>query len=358
MAGAAIHQILPTIAFGDAVSNHAFFIQRILLEQGYRSEIYAENIDTKLKNSDVKSIKDYTSDNNNVIIHHFSIGSAVNDYVCGLSCKKRIMIYHNITPKEYFAGYSSIAFNLCKQGREQLVKCYAAYDLCMADSQFNTDELKSFNYKNLHTVPLFINFADYDKKENKVIIDKYKDGAVNIVFVGRVAPNKRQDDIIKVFYYYKNFINSNSRLFLVGSFDGMEKYYKELELLIRKLSLKDVYITGQVQFSDILAYFKIADVYLCMSEHEGFCVPLLEAMYFKVPVMAFASSAVPSTLGNAGVLINKKDYYKIAEMLDIVQKNVEFKKALIKNQSKRLLDFSSEKLKKMFLDCLINNGGV
>src|SRR5690606_3919553 len=145
-----------------------------------------------------------------------------------------------------------------------------------------------------------------------------KDGYTNLLFVGRIAPNKKQDDIIKIFYYYKKFINPESRLILVGSYIGMERYYSELIKLVNDLDLQDVFFTGHIPFESILAYYQISHLFLCMSEHEGFCVPIVEAMLFDLPIIAYRSSAVPATLGNAGFVVSEKNYKAIAELIHIV----------------------------------------
>ena len=127
----------------------------------------------------------------------------------------------------------------------------------------------------------------------------YDDDYVNILFTGRVVPNKKQEDVIEAFYYYKRFIQPKSRLILVGSFAGIDKYHDQLEAYVNKLGLEDVIFTGQIKFDEILAYYQLADLFLCMSEHEGFCVPIVEAMYFNVPVIARDTSAIAWTLAGS-----------------------------------------------------------
>lgn len=339
---------MPTISYGDAVSNEVVAIKNVLTEMGFNSNIYAQNIHPKMLKYVLSIDKYKRGSDKNILIYHFSTGSDINDYVCNLKKVRKVMIYHNITPEHFFYGYNEISYSLCKQGRVQLAESRDMYELALADSEHNRQELENLGYKNTHVLPIICNFKDYEKPASKKIIEKYSDGKVNLLFLGRIAPNKKQEDVIKTFYYYKKYINQDSRLFLVGSYNGMERYYHELKELVEHLQLDDVYFTGHTSFSEILAYYQIADTFICMSEHEGFCVPLLECMYFKVPIIAYNSCAVPETLGNSGILVNNKNYKIIAEMIDILIKNESFRLSVIKKQDERLADFAREKVIDLF----------
>ena len=215
----------------------------------------------------------------------------------------------------------------------------------LADSKYNAEELMELGYKKIEVLPILISFDDYEKEPKKEIIEKYKDGKKNILFVGRVAPNKMHEDIIKSFYYYKKYINRNSRLILAGNSKGFEKYFELLKKLVDRLELtEDVIFTGHTKFNEILAYYRIADLFLCMSEHEGFCVPLVESMYFKVPILAYNSSAIKGTLNNSGVIVNKKDYFLISELMNLIIENEDINKQIIEKQNQRLKDFETEKI--------------
>ncbi|MDK2835606.1 MAG: L-malate glycosyltransferase [Thermosediminibacterales bacterium] len=343
-----IDQILPTITYGDAVSNDTIAIMKILREMGFESDIYAENIGTKVKKI-ARHISEFKiKSSNHVIIYHMSTGTKLSFMMRDLKNIKKVMMYHNITPAKYFKFYNSQIYQLVKQGREQLKMLSNSFDYAIADSEYNRKELIKYGYKNTHVVPILIPFDDYKKEADDYTMERYNDEKTNIIFVGRISPNKKQEDVIKSFYYYKKYINSNSRLFLIGSYEGMETYYNLLKKLVSKLGLKDVYFTGHISFSKLLAYYKIADVFLCMSEHEGFCVPLIESMFFKVPIIAYKSSAIPYTLGDAGIMVNKKDYYLIAEMIEQVVRDEKFRSQIIKKQNERLKDFSYENVKKIF----------
>ena len=167
----------------------------------------------------------------------------------------------------------------------------------------------------MKVLPILIRFEDYEQEPDADVIRKYSDGATNLLFVGRMAPNKKVEDVISAFAYYKEHYDKTARLFLVGSFQETDLYYQYLQKHIKKLGTHDVIFSGHISFQAVLAYYKIADVFLCMSEHEGFCVPLVEAMYFGVPIVAYDSSAIADTLGGAGILLKNKDLKKTASYI-------------------------------------------
>lgn len=348
-----IIQLMPTLSYGDGVGNDALALDKILKEEGYSTKIYAENIDSRVKKGIAEKIGKMPKLNKkDVILYHLSTGTELNEKLKDYQGRK-IVIYHNVTPAHFFRPYSNASVRLCEEGRKGIEYVKAAADYCLADSDYNKSELEECGYQcKIDTLPILIPFEDYEKQPDKEVINKYRDGWTNIVFVGRVAPNKKQEDIIKTFYYYKKYINAKSRLFLVGSYSGMERYYNRLNKYAEELELEDIYFTGHTRFEEILAYYRIADVFLCMSEHEGFCIPLVEAMYFKVPIVAYSYTGVKETLSYAGLRLEEKDCRAAAEMINLVVQNQKLRENVIAIQNKRLDDFAYEKVRKLFVDYL------
>ncbi len=346
-------QLLPTLSYGDGVGNDTLAIDRIIKELGYETKIYAENIDSRIgKGLAEKVEKMPRPDQNDRILYHLSTGTALNEKLKDLPGKK-LIIYHNITPAHFFKEYSRISYDLCESGRSAISQLRETADYCWADSGYNRQELLENGYScNIDVIPVVIPFVDYNREPDKTILKKYNDDWVNLVFVGRISPNKKQEDIIKTFFYYKNFINAKARLFLVGSYSGTERYYDRLCRYIKELKLSDVYITGHIKFQEILSYYHLADVFLCMSEHEGFCIPLLEAMHFKIPIVAYAYTGVSETLADAGLTLKEKDCKVAAEMIRMILENNDLRNAIIEQQNKRLEDFSYEKTKEKIVRCL------
>lgn len=347
-------QIMPTVSFGDAVSNDARALNAVISGMGYKTGIYAENIDPRIFDSFVHHISKMPQLNDNdVLIFNHSTGTELCYKIQKMRGRK-FMIYHNITPPFFFEEYSKSAKELTEYGYEGTKALADSIEAVLADSKFNAEDLVRMGYKcDISVRPILIPFSDYEKKPNARLINEYSDdGYTNIIFVGRLAPNKKQEDIIAAFSFYKKFINPKSRLVLVGSDTGMENYSARLKRYVKALMLDDVIFTGHISFDSILAWYRLADAFVCMSEHEGFCVPLVEAMYFKVPIIAFNSSAIGDTLGGSGLLLNKKDPVETAMLIDKIVTDRNMREEVISGQNERLKDFSYDKVKNIFTEQL------
>ena len=158
--------------------------------------------------------------------------------------------------------------------------------------------------------------------------------------------------IIKVFYFYQKTLNPRSRLFLVGSHSGQEKYLSYLRALVRELDLRDVVFTGHVNQKKLLAYYRIADAFLCMSEHEGFLIPVLESMHFGIPVIAYDAGAVRGTLGGASILVTEKKFEEIAELVGLVIEDADLREKIVECQTRRLADFQRPVVEKRLREYL------
>lgn len=348
-----IIQLLPTLSYGDGVGNDVIAIDQIIKEMGYTTKVYAENIDTRIKMGLAEKVEKMPGlKQEDIIIYHLSTGTVLNDKLSGYPGRK-LVVYHNVTPSHFFRQYSRGAYRLCERGRAGIRKLRDVADYCWADSEYNRQELLEEGYRcRIDVVPIVIPFEDYAKEPNKAVLKRYGDDFVNIVFVGRIAPNKKQEDVIRTFYYYKKYIQPKARLFLVGSYQGSEAYYERLCSYIERLDLTDVYITGHIKFDEILAYYKLADVFVCMSEHEGFCIPLLEAMCFQIPIVAYAFTGVKETLAYAGLKLNEKDCRVAAEMIHMLVENKDLREKVIAQQNIRLQEFSYEKIREQIISNL------
>lgn len=350
-----IIQIVSTLNFGDAVGNDALAIKHALKENGYITAIFAESIHEKVNDLDVIPLN-YLPElrEDDVVIYHFASADAFSSEIIKINCKK-VLRYHNITPPTFFQGFDEKAEMITKQGLLEVQKLAQAIDYGLIVSEFNKEDLISMGYEcPLDVVPILIPFSDYEKEPDLSVIQKYKDGKTNILFVGRGAPNKKIEDVIRSFMCYKRQYDNSARLFLVGNYDVKGRYYKYLQKVLKEEKAEDVIFPGHISFAEILAYYQVADVFLCMSEHEGFCVPLVEAMFFGVPIVAYNSSAVPDTLNGSGVLIYKKDVGQIAEMIHKIVLNEEYAAQIVAGEKKRLTDFQYEKIKEKIISFLEN----
>ena len=313
---------------------------------GYQSTIYAEQFDPKTRKQGEPFAK-YDGEHDSKVIFHYCAGSAVSDFVYRLG-KRIVMIYHNITPYEYFRPVNYKTANITRTGREDLSKFASITELALGDSEFNRLELENAGFQNTGVLPITLNPKDFEMKPDSRVLRTFSDDDfVNLLFVGRIAPNKKHEDVLKVFAYYLNVINPKSRLFLVGSSSGTDLYLEWLKELASKLGLENVHFVGRVNQSELIAYYKLADAFICMSEHEGFCVPLLESMHFQVPIVAYSCPGVEGTLGDAGILVKAKEYDIIAEALHVLVANPELRQKVIRKQTIRLQDFAPERVESM-----------
>ena len=311
-----IFQVIENLVYGDAISNYCRNIYKLLKESGYETAIFAVHYDKRLDDEKVLSIDDLPELlKDDLMIYQMCQKSMINKMITNWKCKKAC-IYHNVTPAHFFFPY---------------------------------DVFQSAFQKNKVAVsPIIIDFDDFLQEPDEKIRKKYSDEWVNILFVGRVAPNKKHEDIIRIFTYYKKYVNQKSRLILIGSFFNAA-YQNCLERYVEELDVKDVIFPGHISFKEILGFYKTANVFLCMSEHEGFCVPLLEAMLFDIPIIAYECTAVPETLGESGILVQEKNPAQVSFMIDQVINNAELQREIIEKQRKRLDDFAFEKVGREFL---------
>jgi len=354
-----IHQILPFLAFGDAIGNQVLELRRLLREWGYCSEIFAENWDPRLA-TECRSYQEYArySHPDNLLILHYSIGGEVNRLVLDVP-DRAVIYYHNITPAHFFYWVNGHMARQCAEARRDLPMLAKKKILAIAASPYNADELKSIGFEVLGVVPYIIQFEKLKVGESSPgsveIRRRFADSnAINWLYVGRLVPNKCSQDIIKVFYYYHTWINPASRILLVGTGAGFEIYTEDLQRLVNRLGLEQAVIfAGHYGAADGLGmFYRMADLYVSMSEHEGFCIPLVEAMYYGLPVLAYASTGVPYTLENAGVMVRHKDYAVVAEIAHEMIANVELRSRLVEGQRARLAAFVPDVAHTQFRACV------
>jgi len=327
-----VHQVLATLGYGDAIGHEVLGIQRVLRSAGYESEIFVETADHRLEEltRDYRELVDYSSPDN-LLIHHFSLGSKASRTAYALP-DRMALIYHNITPPEYFIGVNRQLARQCFRGRRELRVYTDRCELALGDSEFNRQDLESLGFPRTAVLPVVPDFSHLDRPPNRLVAHQFDDEWTNILFVGRVIANKKIEDLIRFFHAYHTLFNPRSRLLIVGAFGGFERYLASLQQLSTSLGLSNVHLTGQVSDEELVAYYEIADLFLCASEHEGFCVPLVEAFYKQVPVLAYAATAVPATMDGAGVLYDDKDPRVVAALMDGILGNCALQDAIVAAQ--------------------------
>jgi glycosyltransferase involved in cell wall biosynthesis len=313
-----VHQVLATLSYGDAIGHEVLGIQRVLRANGYESEVFVESAHPKLETL-TRDYRDMIGavDEGDLLIHHFSIGSKASRVSFALPARM-MLVYHNITPPEYFVGVNKELVESCYLGRRELTAYAARCELAVGDSEFNRQELEALGFSPTGVLPVVPDFSHLEGEPDAFTAREFDDDWTNVLFVGRVIPNKRFDDLIRIFHSYRTKYNPRSRLLLVGSSTGFENYRTQLHHLIARLGTPDVHLTGHITNEELAAFYDVADVFLSASEHEGFCVPLVEAFYKQVPVVAYAATSVPWTMHGGGVLYHDKDPVAVAALIDAI----------------------------------------
>ena len=327
---------MATLGYGDAIGHEALGIQQILRRAGYESRIYVQTADPRLEDltTDYRDLLD-DSRPQNILIHHFSLGSRASRVAFALP-DRMILVYHNITPPSYFVGVNSVLVQQCYSGRRELNAYVARCDLALGDSAFNRRELDQIGFPRTGVLPVVPSFAHLDCEPNTMLASEFSDDRTNILFVGRTIPSKRIDDLIRFFHAYRLRYDRDARLLLVGAHSGFKEYVASLYDLISRLGIPDVHLIGHVSNEELTALYDVADVFLSASEHEGFCVPLIEAFYKRIPVVAFAATAVPDTMDGGGVLYTRKDPRHVAALIESVLTNVALRDEILRAQDEAL----------------------
>jgi glycosyltransferase involved in cell wall biosynthesis len=327
-----IHQFVPTLEPG-AVGAHTLMVRDVLRAAGHTSEVFASEIEPVWADRDAHLLRDARL-RADVVVYQMAIGSIVADAV--LARDEPIVVnHHNLTPMRYITGWQPVAAHGVAWGRAQLRELAERARLGIADSSYNEQDLMEAGFTRTTVVPILVDLTTFDVAPAALPDAR----GITWLFVGRLAPNKAQHDIVKAFAAYRRFHNPDAHLNLVGG--GREDgYARTLQRFIHALGLDDaVTITGGVSDAQLAAHYAAADVFVVCSEHEGFCVPLLESMHHRVPIVAYAATAVPETLGDAGLLLDVKDPCTVAAAVDRVVGDDALRRQLVEAGARRVREF-------------------
>ena len=333
-----IHQFHSGSACGDAVTNGMLLTQRLLRGMGFESEIYVEHLATELAGS-IKHFKQYRSATDQLLLVHHSHGHDQLDWLLRQP-ERKVLVYHNITPAEFFPE-GDIHRQYALLGRQQLTDLRGAVCGAFCDSEYNAQELRQLGYSSVSVLPLLIDRERIEALATREAPPLRDHRCFTVLFVGRVAPNKCQHDLLAILHELQRLASMPVRLVLVGGYHADEAYFRQLRQQVEQLGLEEsVVFTGRVTDQELYQHYQLADVYLSMSEHEGFGVPLIESMLFDLPVIAYASSAVADTLNGAGLLITEKHPRKIAALLHVLARNRTLRRSLVAKQRQRVDEFA------------------
>jgi glycosyltransferase involved in cell wall biosynthesis len=334
-----IDQVIPAIIEHDAVSNHTFEAQRLLLEMGYDSEIYASIIGPGTEGR-VRPITELPDGGREWLLYQCSIGSPVAERV--MAHRGPTMLdYHNITPAHLVERWIPPLGEESRLGRAQLVRLASSVRGSFADSQFNADELASFGFAAPSVVPVLVEAANRETPPDPAMLERlHTVPGSKWLFVGQVAPHKAQHDLVMAFAAFRELYDPDAKLWLVGREMG-HAYRAALDRFVRALGLgAAVTMTGSVPVAQLAAYFEAADVFVCLSDHEGFCAPVIESMARGLPVVAHAAAALPSTVGDGGVLLSDKDPALVAAAVHELLSDAAIRAGLIARGHERASELS------------------
>lgn len=340
-----VNQWVPAAHRGDAVGDSARRVRDLLRGLGHQSDVFALTIDDDL-HGDVRPFADPASRQGELTIFHFALVSPMTAEFAQLP-RGRILQYHNVTPAHFFGPWDPAMFRLAELSRDDLRSLAGRTDIALGDSDYNRQELERLGFTNTGVFPIAVDLSRVTSPIKRPALEAVlDDGLQNFLFVGRIAPNKKIEDHIRLAEVYKRYVDERYRFIFVGKTDGVPRYYNMVRALIAEFQMPpDRFIfTGPVPDEELAVYYRTASVYLSLSEHEGFCVPLLEAMAADVPVLAYASSAVPDTLGGAGISFTPKDLEFAAELLGELAFNDQLRASVIAGQRRRLQDFGDDRI--------------
>ena len=340
-----INQWVPAAHRGDAIGDSARKMRTLLRGLGHEADLFALTIDDELA-GDVRSFDDPSARRGDITIFHYALPSPMTEAFAGLG-GRRVLLYHNVTPAEYFAPYDAALFRLAVLARADLGTLVGRVDLALGVSDYNRRELEGLGFAPTGVLPLAVDFSRVTRPVRRPALEAIlDDDFVNFLFVGRIAPNKKIEDHIRLAEHYKRYVDAFYRFIFVGRFDAVPGYYATIRALMTEYQLlpERFVFTGPVSDDELAVYYRHAAVYISLSEHEGFCAPLLEAMAAGVPVLAYGAAAVPETLGGAGVQFAPKDLEYAAELLGALAFDDRLRRDVIDGQYQRLAHFGDHRV--------------
>ncbi len=348
-----IDQVLPTLAGRDAIGDHALQVRRALRSRGFLSDLYygdatPDRLDAGLP---LDRIGDHPPAGR-VLLYHLSIGSPIADLL--LDRPERLFVYyHNITPARLLSPWLPQVEVQARKGRSQLHQLASVTEFALAASAFNERELIDAGYRSTTVSPLLLDLERFDGCADPAVAARLAAGraagGTDLLFVGKVAPHKGQADLVKALYAYRTHHDPMARLHLVGgAMDG--RYRHAVELLASRLGMSDaVEFPGSVTHEELTAYYQGCDVFVCLSAHEGFCVPLVEAMFHGLPIVSWDNAAIRETVAGAGVLLDDTDPVLVGAAIDRAARDDDLRRTLAEGAAVRLASCSLDRTRDVFV---------
>lgn len=331
----AIHQLIPSFVPGDATGQAALHLQWLLRRMGHAGALYADEVGAGLEGL-ASPASDLRPQPGDLVLYHHGIASPLSSRFMHLPCRRGV-VFHNISPARFYAGLSLA--DALVAGRAQLAAMAPFADVAIGVSDFNSAELRAAGYRDVHTVPLFIEPERFNRESADPKMLRQLEGPGPVLLgVSRVMPHKRFEDLLALHREVLR-LRPQARLLMVGGYEPGSRYFRALKREAKGLS--GVHFLGRLSHAQLVAAYRSASVFVSMSEHEGFGVPLIEAMAAEVPVMAYAAAAVPETLGGAGVGFDQKRFAFLAELAVDLSEDLSLREPVLAGQARRLEHFSA-----------------
>ncbi len=336
-----VHQFLPNLGFRDAVGNHTLATRRALADAGIRGDIWAEDIHGEHR-GEARRLVDYPRQRTarkgtNLILYQASTGSSGMASFLAERREKKLIYYHNITPARFYEPYEAHAAVVLERGRLELRQLCAGVSRGMANSEYSARELREMGVETVDVIPPYAPLLDAQPDQSHGDwLRRTKEGT-DLLFVGRVSPNKGHMHLLRAFAALRANATAQPRLFVVGMW-GPPAYMSAINGLRQRIGLDGLVFAGSITDERVAAHYREADIFLSLSEHEGFCVPVIEAMRAGTVVIAYEGGAVAETLGGAGVLLHTLDPLIVAEVVDRVAGDEDLRKQIVARQLERVLE--------------------
>jgi glycosyltransferase involved in cell wall biosynthesis len=342
-----IDQVVHVLAARDAIGAHVLHTREVLREAGYASDIYAAQTQPELS-AQARPLEELpaVAHSGSWLLFHHSTGAPVADLVARRP-EPLVLDYHNVTPAELVAPWVPWLRAELELGAEQLAPLAGRAVFAIAHSRFSERALHEAGCPRTAVAAPLVDLEATEQTVDLGVLgslthDKEADGGSDWLFVGRVSPHKAQHDLVKAFACYRRCFDDGARLHLVGGALGTD-YQRALERFCARLGIEGaVRLTGSVSPGSLAAYYRAADVFVCASDHEGFCVPLVEAMAAGVPVVAYDAAAVGETVGSGGLVLEDKSPVALATAVHRVLADERTRAALVQAGRRRARDFTLE----------------
>jgi len=346
-----VTQLLPAAHAGDATGDSALHLAAALRQVGYEAAVHALTIDEGLRGT-VQPMEALAAPGpDDLTLLHFAIPSPLSELLMKAD-GTRAIVYHNLTPPELLLPFCPEIAALTARGAAQLRELAASgrIDAAIGVSDFNCEGLRAAGFEDPTTLPLALDLSQYEVASDPIVAAQEAVSPTTFLTVGRVAPNKRLESFLRAAAYYVDHIDPHAQFVIVGGNRGLERYSDALAELASSLGLDGrLRWAGRVPLADLVGWYRSADVYMCTSEHEGFCAPLLEAMHFGVPILARHAAAIPETLGDAGLTFVDENPATLAEMMHVLATDPPTRERLIANGHHRVKLFAPARVMERWL---------